>query len=58
LKKAIPAGITTVSESGIHNTENCDLLNANGFDAILVGESLMRQANPGQAIVDLLGANR
>ena len=55
LRKQIPSSITCVSESGIHTTEDCKLLEKNGFDAILVGESLMRKEDPGLAIKDLLG---
>jgi len=55
LGKQIPQGITKVSESGIRTTEDCQLLTANGFDAILVGETLMRAEDPGSLIPSLLG---
>lgn len=55
LRKQIPAHVTCVSESGIHTTDDCHLLVKNGFDAILVGESLMRKEDPGLAISELLG---
>ena len=38
-----PAGATLVAESGIRTAADVDLLGSAGFDAILVGESLMRQ---------------
>lgn len=55
LRKMIPEDVVCVSESGIHTTEDCQLLEKSGFDAILVGESLMRKDDPGKAIIDLLG---
>ncbi|PCI25812.1 MAG: indole-3-glycerol phosphate synthase [SAR324 cluster bacterium] len=58
LRQEIPSDVTCVSESGIHSTEHCDRLNKHGFDAILVGETLMRQEDPGLAISELLGKNR
>lgn len=55
LRQQIPEDVTCVSESGIHTTDDCNLLLKNGFDAILVGESLMRKEDPGLAIRELLG---
>jgi indole-3-glycerol phosphate synthase len=55
LKKHIPAKIITISESGINTKADCEILRENGFDAVLVGESLMREADPGKAIFQLLG---
>jgi indole-3-glycerol phosphate synthase len=40
-----PAEATLVAESGIRTADDVDRLGAAGFDAILVGESLMRQAD-------------
>jgi indole-3-glycerol phosphate synthase len=50
----LPAGVVRVAESGIHTSEHLNLLRRAGFDAFLVGESLMRHADPGQALGDLL----
>ena len=55
LKAEIPQGITTVSESGIHKRGDSRVLKKHGFDAILVGETLIKQSDPGQGIKDLLG---
>ncbi|MBT3225939.1 MAG: indole-3-glycerol phosphate synthase TrpC [Deltaproteobacteria bacterium] len=55
LKKLIPSHVTCVSESGIHSTADCRILHENGFDAVLVGETLMRQPDPGAYIATLLG---
>lgn len=38
----MPKGSVAVSESGIKNREHCARLRTAGFDAVLVGESLMR----------------
>jgi indole-3-glycerol phosphate synthase len=44
-----------VSESGIHTREQVDDLERVGVDAVLVGESLMRAADPEIACRDLTG---
>ncbi len=55
LKKMIPKGVFTVSESGISSPEDVALLKAAGFHAILVGESLMRQPDPSKLLKKLKG---
>ncbi len=55
LLEKLPAGSTTISESGIHNREDVERLSAAGVDAILVGEALMRQADIGAKVRELLG---
>jgi indole-3-glycerol phosphate synthase len=52
----VPAGKTVVSESGIVYREQVDELERVGVDAVLVGESLMRAANPEFACRELSGA--
>jgi indole-3-glycerol phosphate synthase len=44
-----------VAESGIHTAADMQRLRAAGYDAFLIGESLMRQAHPGEALAKLLG---
>ncbi len=46
----IPAGVTVVSESGIAEAEQLRKLQDAGVDAVLVGESLMRAADPEAAL--------
>jgi indole-3-glycerol phosphate synthase len=54
----IPASVVRVAESGISNSDDLIRLRAAGFDAFLIGESLMRQPDPGVALAALLeGAN-
>jgi indole-3-glycerol phosphate synthase len=45
LADGVPSEVTLVAESGIRAAADVDRLGAAGFDAILVGESLMRQAD-------------
>lgn len=52
----LPAGAVRVAESGIFSAEHLDLLRNAGFDAFLIGESLMREADPGAALHALLRA--
>ncbi len=46
--------VLIVSESGIHTPNDVAIATAAGAQAILVGESLMRQRDPGEAIARLL----
>jgi indole-3-glycerol phosphate synthase len=51
----VPAGVTLVAESGIRTAEDVLSLGAEGVDAVLVGESLMRQADVRAATAALVG---
>src|SRR5271170_4489725 len=50
LATKLPKGAVHVAESGIHTGDDLNLLRAAGFHAFLIGESLMRQADPGEAL--------
>lgn len=54
LAERLPSDAVRVAESGIHKAEDIQRLRAAGFHAFLVGESLMRQASPGEALTTLL----
>ena len=54
-RERIPAECLLVGESGISSHADATMLSAAGVNAILVGESLMRQNNIGQAVEALLG---
>jgi indole-3-glycerol phosphate synthase len=54
LVERIPRSVVRVAESGIHTAADLKLLRQAGFDAFLVGESLMRQPEPGVALKELL----
>ena len=58
LAASIPFGITIVSESGISSRGDIDLLILNGIHAVLVGENLMRAADPGDALRVLLSSRK
>ena len=55
LRPRIPGGIVTVSESGIHTRDDVLRLRSAGFDAVLVGESLMGAGDIGGQLDVLLG---
>jgi indole-3-glycerol phosphate synthase len=50
----MPAGVTKVAESGIESAEDIARLRQAGYDAFLIGESLMRATSPGEALRGLL----
>ncbi len=50
----IPPSVVRVTESGISTPDDIARLRNAGFDAFLIGESLMRQADPGAALAELL----
>jgi indole-3-glycerol phosphate synthase len=53
LRKAMPAGRALVTESGIATRDDVASMRAAGVDAFLVGESFMREADPGAALTRL-----
>ena len=54
LAARIPAGVVKVAESGIRSAADISVLRQAGFQAFLVGEHLMRSADPEHALRDLL----
>ena len=54
VKQQLPPTTTFVSESGIFTHQDVQLMQANQVDAILVGESLMRNDDVGAAVKRLL----
>ncbi len=55
LIEKIPPGITVISESGIQNRRDVERLREAGARGILVGEILMRSADPAAKIRELVG---
>ncbi|NDH86464.1 indole-3-glycerol phosphate synthase TrpC [bacterium] len=53
LAPEIPADCLGISESGIRTREDVQLITAQGIHCMLVGEALMRDADPATAIEDL-----
>jgi indole-3-glycerol phosphate synthase len=50
----VPAGVLKVAESGIESGDDIARLRQAGFEAFLIGESLMRAPRPGEALQALL----
>jgi indole-3-glycerol phosphate synthase len=55
LAALMPDGVVKVAESGIATRPDVERLEAAGYDAILVGEALVRSADPAAALALLLG---
>jgi indole-3-glycerol phosphate synthase len=55
LRPSIPSDILVVSESGIHNHKDMDLLRQAGVNAVLIGEALVTSPDPAAKIKELLG---
>ncbi len=54
LGERIPENVLRVAESGIHAGSDIARLRAAGYNAFLIGESLMAAASPGDALAHLL----
>jgi len=54
LVERIPHTVVPVTESGISTPEHISQLRSAGFEAFLIGESLMRQPDPGEALAALI----
>ncbi len=57
LVASLPPGAVHVAESGITSGEDIARLRSAGFHAFLIGESLMRQPDPGVALANLIRAS-
>jgi indole-3-glycerol phosphate synthase len=55
MREKVPDNCVLVAESGIRTHADVAMLQENGVDAILVGESLMKQPDIGAAVDSLLG---
>jgi len=58
MRHRIPSHVTVVAESGLRTAEDLQRMKEGAIDAILVGESLMRAADPGDALRELWGGFR
>jgi indole-3-glycerol phosphate synthase len=54
----IPASVIRVTESGIYTRADIELLSGAGFDAFLIGESLMKSRDPVASLKSLLKETR
>ena len=55
LRGRVPDDVVLVAESGIRTRGDVERLEAAGVEAMLVGESLLKQPDPGRAAATLLG---
>ena len=55
LRPRIPAGVLSVAESGVRTRDDVRRIEAAGFDAVLIGETLVTSANPATTLMELLG---
>ncbi len=55
LRQKIPAGRLAIAESGIETRDDVQRIEDAGYDAMLIGESLLRAASPGGKLRELLG---
>lgn len=58
LSKLIPSSCVRVAESGIKSRQDVERMAACGVNAVLVGSHLLRQADPGLALMELTGVPR
>lgn len=52
----LPAGVVTIAESGVSSVEGAARMAEAGYDAILVGEALVRSRDPSRLVAALKGA--
>lgn len=52
--KHVPEGIIKVAESGLKDAKDLAFLSQNGVDAVLIGETFMREQDPQLALQDLI----
>ena len=57
-RSMVPSNVIFVSESGMKTADDIDILRANGTNAVLIGETLMRSADKKAALDELRGAGR
>lgn len=55
LRPRIPAGVLSVAESGVRTRDDARRIEAAGFDAVLVGETLVTSLDPATTLMELLG---
>jgi len=55
LRPRIPGGVVAVAESGVRTRDDVRRIEEAGFDAVLVGETLAKSADPAMTLRELLG---
>ncbi len=56
LASGLPDGVTTIAESGVSSVDGARRMRSAGFDAILVGEALVRTNDPTALVAALKGS--
>lgn len=54
LRPLLPTSVPVIGESGVHSVQDAERMSRAGVDGILVGEYLMRQADPERAVRQLV----
>jgi len=54
LRKFIPKGAIAIAESGIHTVDDLQMLEDSGYNAFLIGSSLMKARDPGKHLQELI----
>ncbi len=54
---AIPTSAVKVAESGVRGAADARALRSAGYDAILVGETLVTSGDPAATIAELIGSD-
>lgn len=52
--RVIPGSVVRVAESGVRGADDAKALHAAGFDAVLVGETLVTSGDPAKAIAEMI----
>lgn len=55
LLQKVPEGALVITESGIHTRQDVELMNQNDVYGFLIGESFMRESDPGAKLNSLFG---
>lgn len=55
LADSIPASVARIAESGIRTRNDVEVLANAGFHGFLIGETLLRSADPGGSLRELIG---
>ena len=58
IRRYLPEGVVTVSESGIKTPEDILYLRSLGIDAVLIGETFMRYLNDDKSIEDFINISK
>lgn len=56
LAALLPEGVTTIAESGVSSAQGARRMRAAGYDAVLVGEALVRSGDPAALVAEMKGA--